>query len=99
MRCPLVTFTGHSMGGMAALSYLGLPCRRRPIDPTALVLVATAAGGLAHRGIGRLLATPAPGGGGATPRAPALPRRRGKRSRADGARVRCCDAARRIRFT
>jgi hypothetical protein len=49
------------MGGMAALSYLGLPCRRRPIDPTALVLVATAAGGLAHRGIGRLLATPAPG--------------------------------------
>jgi len=54
-----VTLVGHSMGGMVALTYLGQPAEDRPVDPQALVLVATAAGGLAERGLGRLLATPA----------------------------------------
>jgi pimeloyl-ACP methyl ester carboxylesterase len=54
-----VTITGHSMGGMAALAYLGRPAAARPIDPHAVILVATAAGRLAERGLGRLLATPA----------------------------------------
>jgi pimeloyl-ACP methyl ester carboxylesterase len=54
-----VTLVGHSMGGMVALTYLGQPAADRPVDPTGLVLVATAAGRLAERGLGRLLATPA----------------------------------------
>lgn len=54
-----VTLVGHSMGGMAALGYLGLPAVRRPVEPAGLVLVATAAGKLRQRGMGRLLGTPA----------------------------------------
>jgi pimeloyl-ACP methyl ester carboxylesterase len=54
-----LTLAGHSMGGMAALAYLGRPASDRPADPTSLVLVATAAGNIAKRGLGRLLATPA----------------------------------------
>lgn len=54
-----VTLVGHSMGGMVALTYLGRPAPDRPVDPDGLVLVATAAGRLAERGMGRLLATPA----------------------------------------
>jgi pimeloyl-ACP methyl ester carboxylesterase len=54
-----VTLVGHSMGGMVALTYLGRPAPDRPVDPQGLVLVATAAGRLAERGLGRLLATPA----------------------------------------
>ncbi|OHU97082.1 alpha/beta fold hydrolase [Mycobacterium talmoniae] len=52
-----VTLAGHSMGGMAALAYLGRPAHRRPVDPEHLVLVGTAAGKVTERGIGRLLAT------------------------------------------
>lgn len=51
-----LTLVGHSMGGMAALAYLAGP--DRPVEPHGLVLVATAAGKLAERGLGRLLATP-----------------------------------------
>jgi pimeloyl-ACP methyl ester carboxylesterase len=51
-----VTLVGHSMGGMTALAYLGL--RDRPVEVHGLVLVATAAGKIAERGLGRLLATP-----------------------------------------
>lgn len=54
-----VTLVGHSMGGMTALGYLGLGASRRPVDPVGLVLVATAAGKLRQRGLGRLLGTPA----------------------------------------
>lgn len=54
-----VTLVGHSMGGMTALGYLGLD--QRPIEPAGLVLVATAAGKLCHRGLGRMLGTPATG--------------------------------------
>lgn len=54
-----VTLVGHSMGGMTALGYLGLDAGRRPVDPVGLVLVATAAGKLRQRGMGRLLGTPA----------------------------------------
>jgi pimeloyl-ACP methyl ester carboxylesterase len=54
-----VTLVGHSMGGMVALTYLGRPAADRPVDPQGLVLVATAAGRLADRGLGRLLASPA----------------------------------------
>lgn len=50
-----ITLTGHSMGGMAAISYVAM--RVRPV-PVGLVLIATAAGRLTERGIGRLLATP-----------------------------------------
>ena len=53
-----LTLVGHSMGGMTALAYLGRPAADRPVDPNALVLVATAAGRIAERGLGRLLATP-----------------------------------------
>ena len=56
-----LTLAGHSMGGMTALAYLGRPADERPVEPQGLVLVATAAGRLAERGIGRLLATPATG--------------------------------------
>lgn len=50
-----LTLAGHSMGGMTALAYLGLPAADRPVEPQGLVLVATAAGRLAERGLGRLL--------------------------------------------
>jgi pimeloyl-ACP methyl ester carboxylesterase len=54
-----VTLVGHSMGGMAALAYLGQSgLSAKPIEPQGLVLVATTAGKLAERGLGRLLATP-----------------------------------------
>jgi pimeloyl-ACP methyl ester carboxylesterase len=56
-----LTLAGHSMGGMTALAYFGRPAAKRPVEPQGLVLVGTAAGGLAARGIGRLLATPATG--------------------------------------
>jgi len=52
-----LTLVGHSMGGMAALCYLARPAAERPIEPHGLVLVATAAGKLSERGLGRLLAT------------------------------------------
>jgi pimeloyl-ACP methyl ester carboxylesterase len=55
---PLI-LAGHSMGGMAALAYLA--ARSGPITPAGLVLVATAAGQLCQRGLGRLLATPLTG--------------------------------------
>lgn len=54
-----VTLAGHSMGGMVALAYLGLPAADRPVEPHGLILVATAAGRLAERGVARLLASPA----------------------------------------
>lgn len=50
-----LTLVGHSMGGMTALAYLGRPADQRPVEPHSIVLVATAAGKLAERGIGRLL--------------------------------------------
>lgn len=56
-----VTLAGHSLGGMTALTYVTLPGLRRPVTPVGLVLVATAAGRLAQRGIGRLLSLPAVG--------------------------------------
>ena len=54
-----VTLVGHSMGGMTSLAYLGLAAHRRPVEPAGLVLLATAAGKLRQRGMGRLLGTPA----------------------------------------
>jgi pimeloyl-ACP methyl ester carboxylesterase len=54
-----LTLAGHSMGGMVALAYLGRPPADRPVDPDGLVLVATAAGRLAERGVARLLSSPA----------------------------------------
>ena len=54
---PLV-LVGHSLGAMVALSYLARSNDHRPVDPDGLVLVATAAGRIAERGLGRLLATP-----------------------------------------
>jgi pimeloyl-ACP methyl ester carboxylesterase len=54
-----LTLAGHSMGGMTALAYFGRPASKRPVEPQGLVLVGTAAGGLAERGISRLIATPA----------------------------------------
>jgi pimeloyl-ACP methyl ester carboxylesterase len=54
-----LTLAGHSMGGMTALAYLARSAGNRPVEPESLVLVATAAGKLANRGIGRLLASPA----------------------------------------
>jgi pimeloyl-ACP methyl ester carboxylesterase len=56
-----LTLAGHSMGGMTALAYFGRPVSMRPVEPQGLVLVGTAAGSIAERGIGRLLATPATG--------------------------------------
>lgn len=56
-----VVLAGHSMGGMAALEYVALPAEQRPVDPDGLVLVATAAGRLAERGLGRLLGSSALG--------------------------------------
>ena len=54
-----LTLAGHSMGGMVALAYLGMPAADRPVEPHGLVLAATAAGRLAERGVARLLASPA----------------------------------------
>ena len=54
-----VTIVGHSMGGMTALEYLGRRADDRPVELSGLVLIATAAGRLAERGIGRLISTPA----------------------------------------
>lgn len=54
-----LTLAGHSMGGMTALAYLDRAATDRPVEPTGLILVATAAGNVAKRGLGRLLATPA----------------------------------------
>jgi pimeloyl-ACP methyl ester carboxylesterase len=54
-----LTLVGHSMGAMVALAYLSRRASERPVDPHGLVLVATAAGKLAQRGLGRLLGTPA----------------------------------------
>ncbi len=53
-----MTIAGHSMGGIAALSYLARPLEQQPVHPSGLVLVATAAGGLTESGLGRLLAAP-----------------------------------------
>lgn len=53
---PLI-LAGHSMGGMAVLKYMARA--HRPVDPSGLVLVATAAHNVAEHGIGRMLATPA----------------------------------------
>lgn len=52
---PLI-LAGHSMGAMAVLKYMARA--HRPIDPSGLVLVATAAHNVAEHGIGRMLATP-----------------------------------------
>lgn len=57
VQTPL-TLVAHSMGGMAALAYLCRPASQRPIDPSGLVLIATAARKLSQRGLGRLLSTP-----------------------------------------
>jgi pimeloyl-ACP methyl ester carboxylesterase len=54
-----LTLVGHSMGAMVALAYLSRRAGERAVDPHGLVLVATAAGKLAQRGLGRLLGTPA----------------------------------------
>lgn len=53
-----LTLAGHSLGGMTALAYLSRP--HRPVQPDGLVLIASAAGRVSERGLGRLLATPAP---------------------------------------
>lgn len=53
-----LTLAGHSMGGMAALSYLARPLAEQPVVPQGLVLVGTAAGHLAAHGLGRLLDLP-----------------------------------------
>lgn len=53
-----VTLAGHSLGGMTALAYLGLPDVERPVEPESLVLIAAAAGRISERGLGRLLASP-----------------------------------------
>lgn len=53
-----VVLAGHSMGAMAAMAYASAPAPQQPITPGGLVLVATAAGGLADHGLGHLLATP-----------------------------------------
>jgi pimeloyl-ACP methyl ester carboxylesterase len=54
-----LTLAGHSMGGMVALAYLGRPAGQRPVQPHGLILIATAAGKLAERGLGQFLASPA----------------------------------------
>ncbi|MBW0015851.1 alpha/beta fold hydrolase, partial [Mycobacterium sp.] len=56
-----LTLAGHSMGGMTALAYLSRAAADRPVEPQGLVLVGTAAGRLAERGLGRLLGTRATG--------------------------------------
>ncbi len=54
-----VTLVGHSMGAMVAIEYALRPQGQRPVEAGGLVLVASAAGKLAQRGLGRLLNTPA----------------------------------------
>ncbi|MDT5220633.1 MAG: hypothetical protein QOF15_2738 [Mycobacterium sp.] len=54
-----LTLVGHSLGGMTALAYLSRPELDRPVQVAGLVLIATAAGRLSERGLGRVLATPA----------------------------------------
>ncbi|MGD1252985.1 alpha/beta fold hydrolase [Mycobacterium seoulense] len=54
-----LTLAGHSMGGMTALAYLHRPAGKRPVEPQSLILIATAAGNLGSRGLGRLLNSPA----------------------------------------
>ncbi len=56
IETPLI-LAGHSMGGMSVLEYMARA--HRPIEPSGLVLVATAAHHVAEHGIGRMLATPA----------------------------------------
>lgn len=58
VRTPLV-LVGHSMGGMTALTYAARDAAEQSTTPHGLVLVATAAGRLTERGLGRLLALPA----------------------------------------
>lgn len=53
-----VILVGHSMGGMAAMTYCSRVAQDRAVDPAALILVASAAGHLTQFGLGRLLATP-----------------------------------------
>lgn len=55
-----VSIAGHSLGGMAALTYSARLAYRQPVPPHGLILVATAAGELGRHGLGRLLSTPAP---------------------------------------
>lgn len=55
-----LTIAGHSLGGMAALTFCARAAHRQPVRPHGLILVATAAGDLGHYGLGRLLRTPAP---------------------------------------
>ena len=55
VRGPLV-LVGHSMGAMAALNYMARGARTAEV--AGLVLCATAAGGLAEHGLGRLLRLP-----------------------------------------
>jgi pimeloyl-ACP methyl ester carboxylesterase len=55
-----LTLAGHSLGGITALAYCGRADGDRPVEPTGLILAATAAGRLYERGLGRLLATPGP---------------------------------------
>lgn len=54
-----LTLAGHSMGGMVALAYLSRPAAERPVQPEGLVLIASAAGRISERGLGRLLGTAA----------------------------------------
>ncbi|MCV7074534.1 alpha/beta fold hydrolase [Mycobacterium szulgai] len=54
-----LTLAGHSMGGMVALAYLGRPAAQQPVQPAGLVLIASAAGRISERGLGRLLGTAA----------------------------------------
>ncbi|TXH26076.1 MAG: alpha/beta fold hydrolase [Mycobacterium sp.] len=58
VRTPLV-LVGHSMGGMTALTFAARDAAEQSATPHGLVLVATAAGRLTERGLGRLLALPA----------------------------------------
>lgn len=53
-----VLLVGHSMGGMALLAYYQLADSQRPVEPAGLVLIATAAGRIPERGLGRLLGIP-----------------------------------------
>lgn len=50
-----VTLVGHSMGAMTAMTYAATPRWSRSVDVAALVLVATAAGGLCAQGVGRVM--------------------------------------------
>ncbi|OKH79742.1 hypothetical protein EB73_34825 [Mycobacterium sp. SWH-M3] len=52
-----LTIVGHSMGAMTAITYAAQANRNVEVD--GLVLVATAAGKIAQRGLGRLLGLPA----------------------------------------